>query len=575
MAQTQFSGRFVRSEVFSAFALLLGLCAGLLYAADNDAYLELAAVAAAVGFVTGGVLLIRYGRTTANDDGFSFLAVGAGVTIAGVWMIVTGAAASVLEVPAFGILDFGFFLAYGLFLTALVRFPSVNLGWRSQLRIILDGLVGAVAAATIVWEVSKDALSMSFEGLSAVERTIGLAYPILDVAIIIGTMVVILRRGRYRFDPRLLTLAIAFGLQSAADINFLTSSPTGLLEDARPNMLLFVGASMAILTTGLLVGRTPAPVETPDRTSPIWSYAVPYLLGTGIVVVHLLQSFTSEPHTDVVLDVASFGVLMLVIARQSLAIYDNRTKVEAERRSLIASVSHELRTPLTSMIGFLTVMQEAGDELPPEERDELSQVVLEQANYMGRMVTDIVLLARDTPEKMTLVEGVTPLQSLVSSILDTVGQDASRIDTRVDANVEVRIDVDRVRQLAVNLLQNALRYGADRCEFHLHAQGDALVVEVHDNGPGVPKKHQQTVWERFERGSNQLNATVPGTGLGLAIVAMIAQAHGGLASYRDSEILGGACFSVKMPDRVIPSAQSDDDRALFRFASPPASVRSP
>ncbi len=574
MAQTQFSGRFRRSEFLAALALLYAVGASLLYASDSGAYLEIAAIAAALGHVTGGFLLIRYGRTTENDDGFSFMAVGLGVTIAGVWMVVTGAAASVFDVPAFGPLDFGFFLAYALFLTALARFPSVNLGWRSQLRIVLDGLVGAVAAATIVWETSKDAIAASFAGLSAAQRTIGLIYPILDVAIIVGSIVVILRRGRYRFDPRLLTLALAFGLQSAADINFLSSSPTGLLEDAQPNMLLFVGAAMAILMTGLLVGRTPAPVETPDRAAPLWSYAIPYLLGTGIVVGHLAQSFTEEAYTDPVLDIASFVVLLLVIARQSLAIHDNRTKVEAERRSLIASVSHELRTPLTSMIGFLTVIQEAGDELPEEERAELAEVVLEQANYMGRMVTDIVLLARDTPEKMTLVQHVTSIQSLASSVLDTVGQAASRIDTRIDPDVEVNIDIDRVRQLAVNLLQNAVRYGADRCEFHLHAEGDTLVVEVHDNGPGVSKKYQQTVWERFERGSNQLNSTVPGTGLGLAIVAMIAQAHGGAATYRDSELLGGACFSVTLPGRVIHGPSSTAHPPLVRRASQPASVRS-
>jgi signal transduction histidine kinase len=267
-------------------------------------------------------------------------------------------------------------------------------------------------------------------------------------------------------------------------------------------------------------------------------------------------------------------VLLLVIARQSLAIYDNRTKVEAERRSLIASVSHELRTPLTSLIGFLTVMQEAGDELPEEERAELSEVVLEQANYMGRMVTDIVLLARDTPEKMTLIETETPIRTVLSSVLDTLGRGAERVDTRIDPDIHLVIDIDRVRQLSVNLLQNALRYGAERCEFHLRAHEAALIIEVHDNGPGVPKKYQQTIWERFERGSNQLNSTVPGTGLGLAIVDMIAKAHGGSAAYRESELLGGACFSVTLPGRVISPVKPADDVAPVKLASRPASVRS-
>ncbi len=197
--------------------------------------------------------------------------------------------------------------------------------------------------------------------------------------------------------------------------------------------------------------------------------------------------------------------------------------------------------------------------------------MLEQANYMGRMVTDIVMLARDTPEKMALVETSTSLQSFASSVLDTMGSEAGRVDTRLDAGIEIEADLDRVRQLITNLLHNALRYGADQCELRLEARAADLIIEVHDNGPGVPKRYQQTIWERFERGGNQLNAMTPGTGLGLAIVEMIAKAHGGAGSYRKSEILGGACFSVVLPDRVVSSVERTE---ALRVASQPASVRS-
>ncbi len=81
-------------------------------------------------------------------------------------------------------------------------------------------------------------------------------------------------------------------------------------------------------------------------------------------------------------------------------------------------------------------------------------------------------------------------------------------------------------------------------------QETTLVIEVHDDGPGVPKKYELTMWDRFERGPNRLNATVPGSGIGLAIVDIIARSHGGSASYRQSELLGGACFSIEIPDAV-------------------------
>jgi len=66
----------------------------------------------------------------------------------------------------------------------------------------------------------------------------------------------------------------------------------------------------------------------------------------------------------------------------------------------------------------------------------------------------------------------------------------------------------------------------------------------------VPKKYEQTIWERFERGVNRLNASIPGSGIGLAVVAAITSAHGGSTGYRRSERLGGACFRVVLPNRI-------------------------
>ena len=75
------------------------------------------------------------------------------------------------------------------------------------------------------------------------------------------------------------------------------------------------------------------------------------------------------------------------------------------------------------------------------------------------------------------------------------------------------------------------------------------MIEVHDAGEGIPRRYEVRVWDRFERGPNRLNAAVPGSGIGLAIVHAIAQAHGGTATYRTSEVLGGACFTVSLPGR--------------------------
>jgi K+-sensing histidine kinase KdpD len=85
--------------------------------------------------------------------------------------------------------------------------------------------------------------------------------------------------------------------------------------------------------------------------------------------------------------------------------------------------------------------------------------------------------------------------------------------------------------------------------------GDDLVLEVHDDGPGVPKRYEILIWDRFERGAHRYNAAIPGSGIGLALVSMLVRAHDGTVGYRRSERLGGACFSVVLPGRARTVAQ--------------------
>jgi two-component system sensor histidine kinase AdeS len=107
-----------------------------------------------------------------------------------------------------------------------------------------------------------------------------------------------------------------------------------------------------------------------------------------------------------------------------------------------------------------------------------------------------------------------------------------------------------MQQVLVNLLTNVGRYGGQDMLVRVFDRGSDLVIEVHDDGEGIPRRYEVRVWDRFERGPNRLNAAVPGSGIGLAIVQAIALAHGGTARYRTSEVLGGACFAVSLPGRA-------------------------
>jgi signal transduction histidine kinase len=121
------------------------------------------------------------------------------------------------------------------------------------------------------------------------------------------------------------------------------------------------------------------------------------------------------------------------------------------------------------------------------------------------------------------------------------------IDTAFDEEVVVMADFDRVRQVLANLLTNAVRYGQSRILVTIHRRGDAAWFAVHDDGRGVPAKHQNEIWARFERGAHKFDATVPGSGIGLSVARDLVTAHGGTIGYRTSDLLGGACFEFSIP----------------------------
>jgi signal transduction histidine kinase len=141
--------------------------------------------------------------------------------------------------------------------------------------------------------------------------------------------------------------------------------------------------------------------------------------------------------------------------------------------------------------------------------------------------------------------------SIVSSVLRSAEPSDSWIEEDMRAPVVVSVDPDRMKQALGNLVSNAVRYGGDRCLIVASTSGNDLTFEVHDNGEGVPTRFESAIWQHFERGAHRLDAVTPGLGIGLSIVQAVAESHGGRVDYRESERLGGACFSMTIPDCVV------------------------
>lgn len=223
---------------------------------------------------------------------------------------------------------------------------------------------------------------------------------------------------------------------------------------------------------------------------------------------------------------------------------------EADRKRLLADVSHELRTPLTIIRGEAEIALRGVDRAPAEYRDALARC-RDAAKHTTRLVDDLLFIARRESRETRLV-----LQSLdltlfipeviagCRSLLDSHGGAVTFISD-LDHAV-LRADPDRLRQVLVILIDNAVRHGGGQAEIRLVALPDWYRIAVKDNGPGLSQDDLPQIFQRFFRGSNAAQRYETGVGLGLPVAKAIIEAHGGAITAK-SEPGEGMLLSIDLP----------------------------
>ncbi|MGH8915672.1 MAG: ATP-binding protein [Acidimicrobiia bacterium] len=534
--------------------LLLAIVIGSVVAAVRPATGEtLGGLGMVLGDITAGILILRLsgGLERRERTAWRYLAAGLFLVASGVLAISVLTGLGYL-LPAFGPTDTFFLAGYSMLIVAFCRLARSDGQGRDWVLTLLDALVGAIALTTLVWTAFYHELVESFAGAPTWETVVASSYPLLDIAAVIGLMILVIRRSHFHWDPRLLFLAFGLTIQVGADFSFLNSGVGRSFVDAQPSYGLLLLATAGYLTTAAIIDRAPKRREFPERDTPLLALMWPYALAVALLATHVVRYHSVNTSDDGVLLLDALIIIGgVVFLRQMLMIHRNRTKVENQRSELVASVSHELRTPLTAMVGYLTLLDQNGDEFPEEARREMLSEATSQASHMARLVSDLVMLARGNHRHVPLEITEGSVSAIVTGALRGLETGGTRIAEDLERDVVIRADADRLRQALANLLTNAIRYGGDRVIITGHVVDNDLVLEIHDNGKGVPTRFEHAIWERFERGAHRLNAVTPGMGIGLAIVQAIAQAHGGRAEYRRSERLGGACFSLLIPGSVV------------------------
>lgn len=531
----------------------------------------LLAASAVIGLATGAILIFtRSGSLPRNEcNAWRWFGVGIGVAAVGIavhavtWMIAS-------DVPVYGPIDLFWIAGYFIGIVGLARLPHATGSTWQRVRLLLDGLIGAVAVGALLWATTLRDLTSSLGQEGRLGQVIGSAYIILDALVLVVLMIVVVRRSTYRFDLRLVFIATAAVAQGIGDVAFLTSGIGRSFIEAEPVYPLNILAVTLFAATGAIIAHQPAAREYAARVkTPAWAVVLPYSFAAIMVALLIFQVPTGSLSPDSVgLFYATLTIGALVVVRQAVAIRENRRLVEDQQTALVASISHELRTPLTAMVGFLELL-DSGEISDEEEQSEMTTIVNQQATYLSRVVSDLVMLASDSIAKMDLEIEPTAVDGLAWGAVNAAAVDSSGVTVDADTSIVAYLDKGRMQQALANFLANAVRYGGDRILVVASADGGDLMLEVHDDGRGVPRKYELLIWEKFERGPNRLNATIPGSGIGLAVANAIAKAHGGAAGYRRSTRLGGACFWMRLPGRVHSQPQPTDGPARLTVIEHP------
>ena len=204
--------------------------------------------------------------------------------------------------------------------------------------------------------------------------------------------------------------------------------------------------------------------------------------------------------------------------------------VEEGRREFVANVSHELRSPITSIRGFAEGM--ADGVIPPEEQPKYLRLVADESKRLSNLVNDLLALSRlereDAKPDWSVFDINEMLRRAIIRRMDDL--DKKRIEAECDPAVDpcpVRADSDRIEQVIINLLDNALKFTGEDGKIRLSSavNGNTVEVTVWDNGPGVPPEDRDRIFDRFFTG-DRAHTSGKGTGLGLSICQRIMEMHG-------------------------------------------------
>jgi signal transduction histidine kinase len=253
-----------------------------------------------------------------------------------------------------------------------------------------------------------------------------------------------------------------------------------------------------------------------------------------------------------------FGDQLLVLINP----FAEDVTLTAMHADFVSTISHEFRTPLTSIKGFADTLLRYGDKVPPDQGRRFITIIKDQADRLTRLVENLLAVSKlgtSNAEQLDVLLRPVPLPPVVERIIQTLkakGAGSRHFDVRFAPKLEALwVDPDRLEQILLNLIDNAVKYSPDHTTIWIEArpcpqQSDQALITIRDEGVGIDAQHLPTIFTKFSRIDHPLTRTVEGTGLGLYITKSLTLALGGTIEAQSNTtppLPTGTTFTVSLP----------------------------
>ena len=229
----------------------------------------------------------------------------------------------------------------------------------------------------------------------------------------------------------------------------------------------------------------------------------------------------------------------------------NLRRLEQVRKDFVANVSHELRTPLTAIKGYVEALRD-DPKVDLQQRQRFLEIIETHADRLNLIITDLLLLSKIESGQIPMKQEPVELAPLFDRTLALLSHHINRKQHKIVLNVSPALpsvlgDEERLGQVFLNLLDNAIKYTLDQGTITIVAgeQGRAVEINIEDTGIGIPPKDLPRIFERFYRVDKARSRELGGTGLGLAIVKHLVEAHRGTVLVESSG--KGSRFTITLP----------------------------